>query len=211
MDLNATEKRTLRLAAALIAVGGFVRIVTAPSPADVGWSPSDSPSPDVGALREDVRSAIDRAEEASRPLRDGESIDPNTASAEQLDRLPGVGPVTAAAIVRHRSDRAGFRAPADLEAVPGIGPALASRLASYLSFGQYRPDVADETPLQRVDVNRAQVDELQQITGVGPVLARRIIEVRARLGRFAEAEDLLLVPGIGPVILAKIRDQVRFE
>ena len=71
MDLNATERRTLRLAAALVAVGGFIRIVTAPGSAEVGWSPPDSSAAELGALREEVRAAIDQAEEASRPLAAG--------------------------------------------------------------------------------------------------------------------------------------------
>ncbi|MCB0999762.1 MAG: helix-hairpin-helix domain-containing protein [Acidimicrobiales bacterium] len=46
----------------------------------------------------------------------------NTASAEQLDQLPGVGPATAAAIVRHREDHGPFASIDDLGDVTGIGP-----------------------------------------------------------------------------------------
>lgn len=50
-------------------------------------------------------------------------VDLNTANAEQLDTLPGVGPATAAAIMLHREQNGPFAAVDDLEAVPGIGPA----------------------------------------------------------------------------------------
>jgi len=50
-------------------------------------------------------------------------VDLNTATVEQLDTLPGVGPATAAAIVLHREQNGPFVIIDDLEAVPGIGPA----------------------------------------------------------------------------------------
>jgi competence protein ComEA len=50
-------------------------------------------------------------------------IDLNTATAEQLETLPGVGPATAAAIIDDRRRHGPFAAVADLERVPGIGPA----------------------------------------------------------------------------------------
>jgi competence protein ComEA len=46
----------------------------------------------------------------------------NTASAEQLDTLEGVGPATAAKILAWRREHGGFRSVEDLGQVPGIGP-----------------------------------------------------------------------------------------
>ena len=51
------------------------------------------------------------------------SVDLNTATAEQLDLLPGVGPATAQAILTWRARNGRFRTVADLLEVPGIGPA----------------------------------------------------------------------------------------
>ncbi|MBB5628732.1 ComEA family DNA-binding protein [Sphaerisporangium krabiense] len=50
-----------------------------------------------------------------------EVIDLNTASAGQLDALPGVGEVLAARIVEYRQAHAGFRSVAQLRDVTGIG------------------------------------------------------------------------------------------
>jgi competence protein ComEA len=50
----------------------------------------------------------------------------NSATLEQLDSLPGVGPVTAQKILDYRAKHGGFGSVDELDAVPGIGP---SRLA----------------------------------------------------------------------------------
>jgi competence protein ComEA len=55
-------------------------------------------------------------------------LDLNRASAEELMRLPGVGPAIAGRIVRARVERGGFRTVDELVEVSGIGPATLARL-----------------------------------------------------------------------------------
>lgn len=64
--------------------------------------------------------------------------------------------------------------------------------------------------MQSVRINSASASELQQLPGIGPALAQRIVETRSR-GRFASVEDLLRVPGIGKAKLAKLRDYVEVD
>lgn len=52
----------------------------------------------------------------------------STATAEQLDALPGIGPVTAQKIVDYRTQHGGFSSVDDLDAIPGIGPARLENL-----------------------------------------------------------------------------------
>lgn len=65
-----------------------------------------------------------------------EKINPNTASAASLDRLPGIGPTRAAAIVAYRNQAGpnAFHTAEDLTKIKGIGKATVEHLAPYLSL-----------------------------------------------------------------------------
>lgn len=58
----------------------------------------------------------------------------NTANAQQLDALPGVGPATAKAIVAYRSSKGPFARVEDLLNVPGIGPAKLDAMRRQISL-----------------------------------------------------------------------------
>ena len=68
------------------------------------------------------------------------------------------------------------------------------------------PEAPKEPAL--VDINTATLDELQTLTGIGPVIAQRIIDYRTENGAFTSIEDLLNVKGIGEATLNKFRDRV---
>jgi len=55
-------------------------------------------------------------------------LDLNSATAEQLEALPGIGPVTAQKILDYRQAHGPFHSVAELEGVPGIGPAHMAQL-----------------------------------------------------------------------------------
>lgn len=59
-----------------------------------------------------------------------------------------------------------------------------------------------------LDLNRATVEELEKLPGIGPTLAARIVAWRETQGPFRTVEDLLAIPGIGPKTLEGLRDKV---
>jgi competence protein ComEA len=62
-------------------------------------------------------------------------VDINTASASELDALPGIGPTTAQAIVDYRLQNGPFQFIQDIQKVPGIGPTTYDRIKDYITVG----------------------------------------------------------------------------
>jgi competence protein ComEA len=75
-----------------------------------------------------VRGAAGAAAAAAGTAGTGAPVDLNSASAEQLDTLPGIGPATAAKILAYRQQHGPFRSLAELDAISGIGPAKLAQL-----------------------------------------------------------------------------------
>lgn len=61
---------------------------------------------------------------------------------------------------------------------------------------------------QLLSLNRASQAELEQLPGVGPTLAGRMLDWRTANGGFKKKEDLMKVSGIGPKLFASMKDLV---
>ena len=98
---------------------------------------------------------------------------------------------------------------ADLSALNLASPVRDGDRIVVPAFGDDgRPAPSTGAEEGRVRINTATAGELEALPGVGPVLARRIIEYREAHGGFAEIEDLLDVPGIGEAKLASMREAI---
>ena len=60
-------------------------------------------------------------------------------------------------------------------------------------------------PLKPVNINTATSEELQQVPGIGPATAEKILQMRKSYGQFKSVDDLLAIRGLGPKRLEKMR------
>ena len=66
----------------------------------------------------------------------GDLLDINTATVEEMDALPGIGPTTAQKIIEYRTQNGPFQRIEDLMNVSGVGPATFDGLKDLITVGQ---------------------------------------------------------------------------
>ncbi len=64
-------------------------------------------------------------------------------------------------------------------------------------------------PARPIDINAANIKELEELPGVGPATAEAIIQFRSKSGPFKRPEDLLAIHGISPAKFEKMRPYVK--
>lgn len=170
------------------------------------------PALDVAALEGAARAELDAQRRRSEPLRPGETIDPNTASEEELDRLPGVGPALARRIIAEREAGGPFRSLDDLTRVSGIGPRSLDRLAPHVRIspsalpapgagpGRAGGGPAHVAPFATAPAGGAAVGAVR---GAGPARGEPQGAILLDLNR-ASASQLETLPGIGPALARRI-------
>ena len=136
------ERRALVFLAVVAAVGAGFRFAGGSGPAAASAA-AVAPQLAGGDL---VRQAAQsqRAQALARPLAEGERVDVDRAPADELDRLPRVGPALARRIVAEREAHGPFGSLQGLRRVSGIGPRLLHDLESHVTFGGVVPVTAAE-------------------------------------------------------------------
>ena len=148
---TANERRALWFLAAVALSGSAVRLARARTP-EVTTDPAltrQLARVDSATARRAERSpgkgprARERGAASMAAVPAPSPVDIETATAGELDRLPGIGPTLAARIVAHRDSAGRFSDLRGLCQVRGIGPAMAERLRpAIVFFGQ--PPVAND-------------------------------------------------------------------
>lgn len=62
-----------------------------------------------------------------------------------------------------------------------------------------------------ININMAEAGELERLSGIGPVLAKRIVDYRQTNGLFTDKKDLLKIKGIGPKLYERLRESTSIE
>lgn len=164
------------------------------------------------------------AKPAAKPAAPGH-VNLNTATAEELETLPGIGPVHAKEIIANRP----YKSVDDLERVKGLGKARIDEIRSRVTATMPAPAAAPATtsttttkpaagkpaakaaarlaPGKKVNINTASKDELDVLPGIGPVKAQAIIEGRP----FKAIDDIKKVKGIKDGEFGKIKDMITVD
>ncbi|MBI2571634.1 MAG: helix-hairpin-helix domain-containing protein [Candidatus Schekmanbacteria bacterium] len=149
-------------------------------------------------------------------------LDINTATAAALEKLPGIGKVTAGNIVRYRDANGPFAALDDLSKVPRLNKSVIDKLRPYARAGSGQAAApsasasASEKPAsphgrglgRPVNINTATQADLETLKKIGPATARRIIEYREKNGPFKDIGEIQNVKGIGPKTFEGIQDDI---
>ena len=145
-------------------------------------------------------------------------FDPNTIDAEGWQAL-GLSPKQAQSIVNYRNKGGKFYKPEDLQRMYTIAPDVYKRLLPYVEIEsqdkayakkdfQYKKKEYLKKALLIVEINQADSAGLDQIKGIGPAFAARILKYRTRLGGFHKKEQLMEVYGLDSLKYVEIKDQI---
>src|SRR5262245_7801212 len=187
MKINSAEGKAVSFILLMIAVSLLARSLSKRDSAEV-TIPASAGLLDAQTHAREKKQSKQKKEKLP-PLGAGERVDPNTATVPELDRLPGVGPSLAAAIVKDRATNGPFKSTADLARVKGLSAARARSLSEHVQLPEsaaYAPALPSQEPAQPVPLNRAMPADLDRIPGVSRKLALRIIAARDSLRGFRE-------------------------
>lgn len=157
---------------------------------------------------------------ASSSPRDGSSyVNINTATAVELETLPGVGPALAREIIAGRP----YKTVAELDRVKGIGPSKLSQLRGKVTADGSAPPqgvadvdaskggtkkkksgVSSLRPGEMINLNTASQSDLEKLPTIGASKAKAIIAGRP----YEKIEDVMKVSGIKEGTFTKIKEHI---
>ncbi|MGY3055475.1 competence protein ComEA [Pedobacter sp. UYEF25] len=147
------------------------------------------------------------------------NFDPNTINRAGWQNL-GLSQKQAQAIENYTNKGGRFYEPEDVQKMYTISPEMYRKLLPFIKItpkktaskeqitGAVTSITFERKALILVEINHADSTQLQQIKGIGPAFARRIIAYRNRLGGFIKKEQLLEIYGIDSAKFLEVEQQI---
>ena len=149
-------------------------------------------------------------------------ININTATSEQLQQLPGIGPAIAKRIIKYRKREGDFQDIGEIKNVKGIGEKIYEKIKPYIKMGKIirQEKIKKEEVIKKeekptisgkININTATSEQLQQLAGIGPAMAERIIQYRKKWGNFQDIGEIQNIKGMGEKAYEKIEPYITIE
>jgi len=193
--------------------------------------PEGGDSPTDQSVEDSSLENAEQSTEESSAFTDG-ILNINEATQVDLETLPGIGPKKAEAILAYRDQYGLFPTVESITNVSGIGEKTLENLRPLITVGivvpqtqtnpnelsqnnnrfqQLNPQNQIPADNQKIYVNSATFEQLQELNGIGPALAKKILIDRQMNGPFRSSIDLQRVSGIGPKTVENMGTQLSFE
>ncbi len=85
---------------------------------------------------------------------------------------------------------------------------LSLAMAPVTAFAQQSKASSKATATEKVNLNTATLEQLQTLPGIGPAVAKRILDHRTKVGKFNKIEEILNVKGIGEKRFQRMKDRL---
>ncbi len=184
----------------VIVLGGTIWALRRPEPTALTIiTPTPRPTATIASIIVDVRGAV--AKPGLYTLAVGSRVQ---------DALTQAGDVVANAETRNLNLARKLNDGEQIY-VPLIGEASATPPPAAPGKGAPPVSAATKTPLGKINLNTATLEELDQLPGIGPAIAQRIIDYRNQNGAFKKIDDLKNVRGIGDALFDQIKELVTVQ
>jgi len=148
-------------------------------------------------------------------------ININTATAQELAQLPGIGPSTAQKIVEYRQQIGKFTSIEQLLDVPRVGTLTLQRITQYITLGEEEKPSPVSPPAvvqlekiieekQKFNLNTITEEELVNL-GFSSTAAKNVIRYRIKVGNFKSVDELYKIPYVDHSVVDKIKEKLYVE
>lgn len=138
----------------------------------------------------------------ARKLKEGETVDINSADTTALKTIPGIGSAYAARIVKYRNSLGGFVSKYQLKEIWGMTDELYEQITPYTAI--------EKTP-KRLKINTLSLDELKKHPYISYKQAKVIVDIRTRKGNIKSMNRLSLLDEFSEKDIKRLSPYISFD